>query len=69
MTTFRDKLEQRIAATGSNLCVGLDIRAKSADDATRDGEDAKEIEIVGDEREHPSALVQPGADDYRARFT
>ena len=35
MTTFRDKLEQRIAATGSNLCVGLDIRASSADDATR----------------------------------
>jgi orotidine-5'-phosphate decarboxylase len=36
MTTFRDKLEQRIAATGSNLCVGLDIRAESADDTTRD---------------------------------
>lgn len=35
MITFRDKLEQRIAATGSNLCVGLDIRASSADDATR----------------------------------
>ena len=33
--TFRDKLEQRIAATGSNLCVGLDIRADSAGEETK----------------------------------
>lgn len=32
--TFRDKLEQRISATGSNLCVGLDIRADQADQVT-----------------------------------
>ncbi|MCA1963451.1 MAG: orotidine-5'-phosphate decarboxylase [Prosthecobacter sp.] len=32
--TFRDKLEQRIAATGSNLCVGLDLRVTQADDAS-----------------------------------
>ena len=30
--TFRDKLEKRIAATQSNLCVGLDIRADKAGD-------------------------------------
>lgn len=33
--TFRDKLEKRITATGSNLCVGLDIRATAADAATQ----------------------------------
>lgn len=33
--TFRDKLEKRIAATQSNLCVGLDIRAEKADEATK----------------------------------
>lgn len=33
--TFRDKLEKRIAATRSNLCVGLDIRAEKADEATK----------------------------------
>lgn len=32
--TFRDKLEQRISATGSNLCVGLDLRVTQADDAS-----------------------------------
>ncbi len=34
--TFRDKLTTRIAASGSNLCVGLDVRAADAGDATRD---------------------------------
>lgn len=34
--TFRDKLTARIAATGSNLCVGLDVRAADAGDSTRD---------------------------------
>ena len=33
--TYREKLEQRIAATGSNLCVGLDIRADSAGEQTK----------------------------------
>jgi len=33
--TFRQKLTARIAATGSNLCVGLDIRADAADEATK----------------------------------
>ncbi|MCX6854821.1 MAG: orotidine-5'-phosphate decarboxylase, partial [Verrucomicrobia bacterium] len=32
---FREKLEQRIATTQSNLCVGLDIRAEAADEATK----------------------------------
>lgn len=33
--TFREKLEQRIANTGSNLCVGLDIRAEDASERTK----------------------------------
>jgi orotidine 5'-phosphate decarboxylase subfamily 2 len=33
--TFREKLEKRIAAAGSNLCVGLDVRAQAADEATK----------------------------------
>jgi orotidine 5'-phosphate decarboxylase subfamily 2 len=32
---FRQKLALRIAATGSNLCVGLDVRAKAADETTK----------------------------------
>ncbi len=32
---FRDKLQARIAATGSHLCVGLDVRATSADAKTK----------------------------------
>jgi orotidine 5'-phosphate decarboxylase subfamily 2 len=34
--TYRQKLSARIAATGSNLCVGLDVRATDAGPATRD---------------------------------
>lgn len=34
--TYRQKLSARIAATGSNLCVGLDVRASDASSATRD---------------------------------
>ena len=33
--TFREKLAARIAATGSNLCVGLDVRADDASEATK----------------------------------
>lgn len=33
--TFREKLEKRIATVGSNLCVGLDIRADSPGEATK----------------------------------
>lgn len=33
--TFLDKLNQRIATTGSNLCVGLDVRAENAEDTTK----------------------------------
>ena len=33
--TFVDKLNARIAATGSNLCVGLDVRAADASEATK----------------------------------
>lgn len=33
--TYLEKLQTRIAKTNSNLCVGLDVRAEKADDATR----------------------------------
>lgn len=33
--TFREKLEKRIAATGSNLCVGLDVRMDQPDEVTK----------------------------------
>jgi orotidine 5'-phosphate decarboxylase subfamily 2 len=33
--TFVEKLNARIAATGSNLCVGLDVRAADASEATK----------------------------------
>jgi orotidine-5'-phosphate decarboxylase len=33
--SFREKLEARIAATGSHLCVGLDVRADAADEKTK----------------------------------
>lgn len=33
--TFLDKLNQRIATTGSNLCVGLDVRAADASELTK----------------------------------
>lgn len=33
--TFTDKLRARIAATGSNLCVGLDVRAADASENTK----------------------------------
>ena len=33
--TFREKLETRIASAGSRLCVGLDVRADQADEATK----------------------------------
>lgn len=33
---FTTKLNQRIAATGSNLCVGLDVRVENADEATKE---------------------------------
>jgi len=33
MPSYTDKLQARITATGSNLCVGLDVRAESADEA------------------------------------
>lgn len=33
--SFREKLEKRIAATGSNLCVGLDVRMDQADESAK----------------------------------
>jgi orotidine 5'-phosphate decarboxylase subfamily 2 len=33
--TFREKLETRIASAGTRLCVGLDVRADQADEATK----------------------------------
>ena len=33
--TFLDKLNQRIAKTRSNLCVGLDVRAENAEESTK----------------------------------
>lgn len=35
--TYRQKLEARISATGSNLCVGLDVRAVDAGEETQRG--------------------------------
>jgi orotidine 5'-phosphate decarboxylase subfamily 2 len=33
--TFREKLETRIATSGTRLCIGLDVRADQADEATK----------------------------------
>lgn len=34
--SYREKLSSRIAAVGSNLCIGLDVRAQEADQTTQD---------------------------------
>ncbi len=59
--TYRDKLSARIAATGSNLCVGLDVRAPDASDATRDW-----IRRVIDETAPHAAAFKPNAAYFEA---
>ena len=59
--TFRQKLTARIAATGSNLCVGLDIRADAADDATK-----RQIIQIIEETAPFAAAYKPNAAYFEA---
>lgn len=59
--TFRQKLTARIAATGSNLCVGLDIRADAADDATK-----RQIIQIIEETAPYAAAFKPNAAYFEA---
>jgi orotidine-5'-phosphate decarboxylase len=59
--TYREKLEKRIAATGSNLCVGLDIRAESADEATK-----RQIIQIIEETAPSAAAFKPNAAYFEA---
>lgn len=59
--TFRQKLTARIAATGSNLCVGLDIRADAADDAT-----TRQIIQIIEETAPYAAAFKPNAAYFEA---
>lgn len=60
--TFREKLEKRIAATGSNLCVGLDPRMDQA------GEVAKRfiIKVIEETAAHAAAF-KPNSAYYEAK--
>jgi len=59
--TFTDKLRARIAATGSNLCVGLDVRAADA------GEDTKKwiLNVIEQTAPHAAAF-KPNAAYFEA---
>ena len=59
--TYREKLEKRIAATGSNLCVGLDIRADAADEATK-----RQIIQIIEETAPFAAAFKPNAAYFEA---
>lgn len=59
--TYRDKLSARIAASGSHLCVGLDVRAPDASDTTRDW-----IRRVIDETSPHAAAYKPNAAYFEA---
>jgi orotidine-5'-phosphate decarboxylase len=59
--TFREKLEKRIQSTGSNLCVGLDIRAERADEATK----RLTIKIIEETAEYAAAF-KPNAAYFEA---
>jgi orotidine-5'-phosphate decarboxylase len=59
--TYRQKLTARIAATGSNLCVGLDVRADDASATTRDW-----ILQVIDETAPFAAAFKPNAAYFEA---
>jgi orotidine-5'-phosphate decarboxylase len=59
--TFTDKLRARIAATGSNLCVGLDVRAADA------GKDTKKwiLNVIEQTAPHAAAF-KPNAAYFEA---
>lgn len=59
--SFRQKLTARIAATGSNLCVGLDIRAEVADEATK-----RQIIQIIEETAPFAAAFKPNAAYFEA---
>ncbi len=59
--TFRQKLTARIAASGSNLCVGLDIRADSADETTK-----RQIIQIIEETAPFAAAFKPNAAYFEA---
>lgn len=59
--TFREKLEARIAATGSNLCVGLDVRADAADELAK-----RWIIQVIEETAQVAAAFKPNAAYFEA---
>ncbi len=58
--TYIEKLSARIAATGSGLCVGLDVRAGSADEAR-----ALIADVVAQTAEH-TAAYKPNAAYFEA---
>jgi len=59
--TFRQKLERRIQSTGSHLCVGLDIRATKADEATK-----RQIISIIEETSAFAAAFKPNAAYFEA---
>ncbi len=59
--TFRQKLERRIQATGSHLCVGLDIRAEKADESTK-----RQIIKIIEETSDFAAAFKPNAAYFEA---
>jgi orotidine-5'-phosphate decarboxylase len=59
--TFRQKLERRIQATGSHLCVGLDIRADKADECTK-----RHIIKIIEETSDFAAAFKPNAAYFEA---
>lgn len=61
LMSYRAKLQARIAATGSNLCVGLDIRANAADEATK-----RDILRIIEETAPFAAAYKPNAAYFEA---
>jgi orotidine-5'-phosphate decarboxylase len=59
--TFTEKLRARIATTGSNLCVGLDVRATDASDATL----AWILDVIAQTAPHAAAF-KPNAAYFEA---
>jgi len=59
--SFREKLEKRIAATGSNLCVGLDVRMDRCDEAAK----RLIIKVIEETAPHAAAF-KPNSAYYEA---
>ncbi|MBE7494242.1 MAG: orotidine-5'-phosphate decarboxylase [Verrucomicrobiaceae bacterium] len=59
--TFVEKLRARISTTGSNLCVGLDVRAADASDATK----AWILDVIEQTAPHAAAF-KPNAAYFEA---